>query len=97
MRTKTVGLTLGLSIAAAAMCFASNPTLGTWKLKESKSTLGDGAGKTTLVVRENVGGQLKCTVERADALGNKILRVWTGTLDGQLQADNGHPQDDQRR
>ena len=37
------------------MCFASNPTLGTWKLNESKSTFGAGAGKSTLVVWENSG------------------------------------------
>jgi len=45
MKTKTIGLGVLLSVAAAAMCFA-NPTEGTWKLNESKSTFGDGAGKS---------------------------------------------------
>jgi hypothetical protein len=96
MKTKTIGLTLALSVAAAAMCFASNPTLGTWKLNESKSTFGDGAGKTTLVVWEKVGDQQKCTVEGTDAVGNKTHSVWTGKLDGKFYAITGDPQADQR-
>lgn len=96
MRTKTIGLTLALSVAAAAMCFASNPTLGTWKLNESKSTFGDGAGKTTLVVWEKVGKQQKCTVDGTDAAGNKTHTVWTGKLDGKFYAVTGDPQADQR-
>ena len=28
MKTKTIGLTLALSVAAAAVCFANNPTIG---------------------------------------------------------------------
>ena len=43
MKTKTIGLALLLSIAAGAMCFA-NPTMGTWKLNESKSKFGEGTG-----------------------------------------------------
>jgi len=85
-----------LSVAAAAMCFANNPTLGTWKLNESKSTFGDGAGKTTLVVWEKVGGQQKCTVEGTDAHGNKTHSVWTGKLDGKFYAVTGDQQADQR-
>ena len=96
MRTKTIGLTLALSVAAAAICFANNPTLGTWKLNESKSTFADGAGKTTLVVWEKVGGQQKCTVEGTDAHGQKTLSVWTGKLDGKFYAVTGDPQVDQR-
>ena len=96
MRTKTIGLTLALSVAAAAMCFANNPTLGTWKLNESKSTFGAGAGKTTLVVWEKVGDHQKCTVEGTDADGKKTHSVWTGKLDGKFYAITGEPQADQR-
>ena len=85
-----------LSVAAAAMCFAGNPTLGTWKLNESKSTFGDGAGKSTLVVWEKVGDQQKCTVDGTDADGNKTHSVWTGKLDGKFYAVTGDPQGDQR-
>ena len=96
MRTKTIGLTLALSVAAAAMCFASNPTLGTWKLNESKSTFGDGAGKTTLVVWEKVGKQQKCTVDGTDAAGNKTHTVWTGKLDGKDYPVTGDAEADTR-
>jgi hypothetical protein len=96
MKTKTIGLTLALSIAAAAMCFANNPTLGTWKLNESKSTFGDGAGKSTTVVWQKVGDQDKCVVNGLDAQGKKTHSVWTGKLDGQFYPITGDPQADQR-
>jgi len=96
MKTKTIGLTLALSVAAAAMCFAGNPTEGTWKLNESKSTFGDGAGKTTLVVWEKAGDQQKCTVDGTDADGKKTHSVWTGKLDGKFYAVTGDQQADQR-
>src|ERR1700736_3783054 len=96
MKTKTISLALALSVAAAAMCFANNPTLSTWKLNESKSTFGAGAGKTTLVVWEKVGDHQKCTVEGTDADGKKTHSVWTGKLDGKFYAITGDPQADQR-
>jgi hypothetical protein len=96
MKPKTIGLALLLSVAAGAMCFAGNPTSGTWKLDESKSTLGDGAGKTTLVVWEKVDGQDKCTVEGTDADGNKLHTVWTGKLDGKDYPITGDPTSDTR-
>ena len=96
MKTKTIGLTLALSVAAAAMCFANNPTLGTWKLNESKSTFGHSAGKTTLVVWEKVGHQDKCTVDGTDVRRKKVHTVWTGKLDGKFYAITGDPQADKR-
>jgi hypothetical protein len=96
MRTKIIGLGVLLSVAAAAMCFANNPTLGTWKLNENKSTFGDGAGKTTLVVWEKVGNQQKCTVDGTDADGKKTHTVWTGKLDGKDYPVTGDAQADTR-
>ena len=96
MKTKTIGLALALSVATAAMCFANNPTLGTWKLNESKSTFGHGAGKTTLVVWEKVGHQDKCTVDGTDVRRKKVHTVWTGKLDGKFYPITGDPQADQR-
>src|SRR5437763_1964109 len=55
IKTKTIGLGVLLSVAAAAMCFATNPTLGTWKLNESKSKFGDGIGKSIMMVWEKAG------------------------------------------
>jgi hypothetical protein len=96
MKTKTIGLGVLLSIAAAAMCFANNPTLGTWKLNENKSTFGDGAGKSTTVVWEKAGGQEKCIVNGIDAQGNKTHSVWTGKLDGKDYPITGDAQSDTR-
>ena len=95
MRTKTVGLGLLLSVAAGTMCFA-NPTEGTWKLNESKSTFGDGAGKSTLVVWEKTGDQEKCTVDGVDADGKKTHSVWSGKLDGKDYPITGDRQSDTR-
>jgi hypothetical protein len=96
MKTKTIGLALALSVATAAMCFANNPTLGTWKLNESKSKFGEGAGKTTMVVWEKVDGQQKCTVDGVGADGKKVHTVWTGKLDGKDYPITGDPLSDTR-
>jgi hypothetical protein len=96
MKPKTIGLALLLSVAAGPMCFAGNPTLGTWKLNESKSTFGDGAGKSTLVVWEKVGGQQKCTVDGTGPDGKRTHSEWTGKMDGKFYAVTGDPQADQR-
>ncbi len=83
MKTKTIGLALLLTIAAGGMCFADeNPTLGSWKLNESKSKFGEGMGKSTMVVWEKAGDQDKCTVDGVNAEGNKTHTVWIGKLDG---------------
>ena len=95
MKTKTIGLGVLLSMAAAAMCFA-NPTEGTWKLNESKSTFGDGAGKSAMVVWEKVGDQDKCTVDGTDASGKQTHSVWTGKLDGKDYPISGDAESDTR-
>jgi hypothetical protein len=96
MKPKTIGLVLLLSVAAGAMCFAGNPTLGTWKLNESKSTFGDGAGKSTMVVWKKAGDQDKCIVNGIDAAGNKTHSVWVGKLDGKDYPVTGDTQSDSR-
>lgn len=96
MKTKTIGLTLSLLVAAAAISFANNPTLGTWKLNESKSKFGEGAGKTLMVVWEKAGDQEKCTVDGLDADGKKVHTVWTGKLDGKDYPITGDATSDTR-
>src|SRR5690242_2066127 len=96
MRTRTASLGALLSVAAVAMCFAGNPTEGTWTLDESKSTLGDGAGKSVKVVWEKAGDQEKCTVDGVDAAGKKTHSVWAGKLDGKDHPILGDPQSDTR-
>lgn len=96
MRTRVISLGVLLSVAAAAICFADNPTLGTWKLNESKSTFGNGAGKSTMVVWEKAGDQDKCIVDGVDAAGNKTHTVWIGKLDGKDYPVTGDTQSDSR-
>ncbi len=96
MRTKTISLGALLSVAAAAICFAANPTEGTWKLNETKSTFGAGAGKSTMVVWAKAGHQHKCTVDGTDADGGKTHSVWTGKLDGKDYPITGDAQSDTR-
>ena len=95
MKTKTTGLALLLSLAAGAVCFA-NPTMGTWKLNESKSKFGEGMGRATTVVWEKAGDQDKCTVEGTDAAGKKTSIVWTGKLDGKQYPVTGDSMADSR-
>ena len=95
MKTKTIGFALLLSIAAGAMCFA-NPTMGTWKLNESKSKIGEGSAKITMVVWEKAGDEDRCTVDGTDAEGKKIHTVWTGKLDGKDYPVTGDPLSDTR-
>lgn len=97
MKIKTIGLFLLLSITAGGMCFANpNPTMGTWKLNESKSKFGEGMGKSTLVVWEKVGDQDQCTVDGIDADGKKTHTVWTGMLDGKDYPITGDATSDSR-
>lgn len=97
MKIKIIGLALLLSIAAGAMCLADpNPTLGTWKLNESKSKFGEGMGKSTMVVWEKAGDQEKCTVDGVDADGKKTHTVWTGKLDGKDYPITGDATSDMR-
>ena len=97
MKTKTIGLALLLSIAAGTLCFADpNPTLGTWKLNESKSKFGEGMGKSTMVVWEQSGTDDKCTVDGVDAEGKKTHTVWTGKLDGKDYPITGDATSDMR-
>jgi hypothetical protein len=97
MKIKTLGLTLLLSAATGAFCFAGpNPTEGTWKLNESKSKFAEGMGKTTMVVWEKTGENDKCTVDGVDADGKKTHTVWTGKLDGKDYPISGDATSDMR-
>ena len=97
MKTKSIGLTLLLSIVAGAISFAgTNPTEGTWKLNESKSKFGEGTGKSTMVVWEKAGENEKCTVDGIGADGKKTQTVWTGKLDGKDYPVTGDPTSDTR-
>lgn len=83
MKTKTVGFSFILCLAAGAFCLAADdPMMGTWKLNEAKSKISPGAPKNTTVVYAAAGDQIKITVDGTDADGKPSHSEWTGKFDG---------------
>jgi hypothetical protein len=83
MKTKTIGLSFILCLAAGAFCLAADdPMMGTWKLNEAKSKITPGAPKNTTVVYAAAGDQIKITVDGTDADGKSSHSEWTGKFDG---------------
>jgi hypothetical protein len=97
MKTKTIGLILGLCFFAGAVCFAADdPQMGTWKLNETKSKTTSDVGKLTTVVYQAVADQVKVTIDGTDASGKPIHNEWTGKFDGKDYAVTGDPTSDTR-
>jgi hypothetical protein len=63
MKARTIVFTLAMCLVGAAVCFAQDANLGTWKLNEAKSNLAKGAPKNTTVVYEAVGENVKVTID----------------------------------
>jgi hypothetical protein len=94
MKTKTIVLIVALCCAAVA--FASDANMGTWKLNESKSNLPATAPKNNTVVYEAAGDSIKVTVDGTDAQGKPSHNEWTGKFDGKDYALVGDPSGDMR-
>jgi len=63
MIAKAIVLTLVLYLVGAAVCFAQDTQMGTWKLNEAKSKLASGGPKNTMVVCAAAGDDVKVTVD----------------------------------
>ena len=97
MKIKTLGLTLLLSVATGAFCFAApNPTEGSWKLNEAKSKVAPGMPKNNTVTYAAVGDQVKVTVDGMDAAGKSTHSEWTGKMDGKDYPVTGDSMSDMR-
>lgn len=98
MQNKTTVLSLVLSLfAGAAICFAAdNPNMGTWKLNETKSKIGEGMPKNHTVVYEMSGDSVKVTVDGTDKEGKATHNEWTGKFDGKDYPVTGDPTADTR-
>jgi len=91
MKARATVLTLALCIAGAAVCFAADAFMGTWKLNEAKSKIGAGSPKNTTVVYEAAGDSVKVTTDGTDGDGKPSHGVWTGKFDGKDYPVTGSP------
>ena len=96
MKRKTTGLILALCVFGAAVCFADDPQMGTWKLNEAKSKFAPGRPKNHTVVYEAAGDNVKVTVDGTDKDGKTTHNEWTGKFDGKDYAVTGDPTSDMR-
>jgi hypothetical protein len=96
MKTKTTELTLALCFFGAAVCFADDPEMGTWKLNEAKSKFSRGTGKNNMVVSEAAGDNVKVTTDGTDKDGKQTHNEWTGKFDGKDYPVTGDPNSDMR-
>jgi hypothetical protein len=92
MRAKALVLTLVLSFVGVAVCLAANDAfMGTWKLNEAKSKISLGTLRTTTVVYEAAGDNVKVTTDGTDGDGKPTHSEWTGKFDGKDYQVTGDP------
>ncbi len=96
MKLRTVVLTFLMLCVGLTMCFAANPSLGTWKLNEAKSKMSSGFPKNLTVKYEAVGDNIKATVDGVDGQGKPTHNEWTGKFDGKDYPVTGDPTSDAR-
>jgi hypothetical protein len=96
MKARTIVLTLVLYVFGLAVCFASNPNMGTWKLNEAKSTFAPGATKNHTVVYEAAGDKVKVTTDGTTSDGKHAHTEWTGKFEGKDYPVTGDPTVDTR-
>ena len=96
MKTRTVALTVLMLFVGLTVCFASNPTLGTWKLNEAKSKIVPGSPKNVTVTYEAAGDSIKGTIDGVDGEGKPTHNEWTGKFDGKDYPVTGDPSSDTR-
>ena len=82
MKPRTILVSLAVLFTGAAVCFAADANMGTWKLNEAKSKLGAGATKNMTVVYAAAGDMVKVTVDGIDSDGKPAHSEWTGKFDG---------------
>jgi len=96
MKARSILLIVITCLFGLTLCFADDANLGTWKLNESKSTLGTGMAKNTTVVYQAAGENVKVIVDGVDANGKPTHTEWTGKFDGNDYPVVGDPTSDTR-
>jgi hypothetical protein len=96
MKPQMTVLILVFCFFGAALSFADDPQIGTWKLNETKSKFSTEATKNHTVVYEAVGENVKITVDGTDKDGKSTHNEWTGKFDGKDYPVSGDPNSDTR-
>jgi len=96
MNAKAIAATLVLCLFGAAVCFAQDAQMGTWKLNEAKSKFAPGVTKNNTVAVEAAGDNVKITVDGTDSNGKPTHNEWTGKFDGNDYPVTGDPTSDKR-
>jgi hypothetical protein len=96
MKARSTVLTLALCFIGVAVCFAADAFMGTWKLNEAKSKIGEGSPKNTTVVYEAAGDSVKVTTDGTGGDGKPSHSEWTGKFDGKDYAVTGDSSADTR-
>jgi hypothetical protein len=94
MKLRTLLASLAVFLPVVALGSGLDGNIGTWKLNESKSTLG--AAKNHTVVYAMAGDDLKVTVDGVDKDGKPIHNEWTGKVDGKDYPVTGDANGDTR-
>ena len=96
MKVRATVLTLALCFVGAAVSFAADGFIGTWKMNEAKSKLSPGTPKNSTVVYEAAGDNVKVTIDGTDSDGKPTHNEWTGKFDGKDYPVTGDPSSDSR-
>jgi hypothetical protein len=96
MKARNLIVAMALCFVGAALSFADNPNMGTWKLNEAKSTIPAGFMKNTTVVYTADGDNMKVTTDGTDRNGQSMHTEWTGKFDGKDYPLTGDPTADSR-
>ena len=89
---RTTLITTALLVTAAAVAFAANPHIGTWKLNESKSKFAaDGTKNHTVSYTEGENGMITVTVDGKDKDGNAVHWTVQCKFDGKPYKVEGNP------
>jgi hypothetical protein len=96
MKTRTFALTFVLCLLGAAVCFAEDAQLGTWKLNEAKSKLAAGIPRNNTVVYAAAGDSIKVTIDGTGPDGKPTHSEWTGKADGKDYPVTGDATSDTR-
>ena len=91
MKTRTAVVAVAVSLMAAAVCFAANAHIGTWKLNEAKSKMPAGMGKNSTVTYTEQGDKIKVTIDGTDKDGKAFHSVWVGKWDGKAYPVKDNP------